>query len=186
MINELKLCRKCNESKPLSEFGMRLRPNRKTKICFQCKNCHAKQQKQWRDSHPEQHKAAVKKWHENNRPMLVQKGRRRIFRRFGLSIEQAMKILEIQENKCANPGCRVPLIWGKSRNGAALDHNHATNKMRGFLCNGCNVTLGFARDNPLVLEGLIRYLEIYDAEVFDRQTHEGISAQPERSLGHTQ
>lgn len=39
------------------------------------------------------------------------------------------------------------------------DHDHATGKFRGWLCNGCNVALGNVYDNPETLRKLADYLE---------------------------
>ena len=41
----------------------------------------------------------------------------------------------------------------------SLDHCHTTNKNRGWLCASCNVTLGFAKDNPETLRKLANYLD---------------------------
>src|SRR4029077_2479028 len=42
------------------------------------------------------------------------------------------------------------------------DHNHQTGKIRGRLCNACNMALGFVRDDPKRLRALITYLERTD------------------------
>jgi hypothetical protein len=39
-----------------------------------------------------------------------------------------------------------------------MDHNHKTGKMRGWLCDKCNVTLGRVDDSPKILLALIKYL----------------------------
>ena len=39
-----------------------------------------------------------------------------------------------------------------------LDHNHTTGKFRGWICNHCNSSLGFARDNVDTLYKMINYL----------------------------
>ena len=39
-----------------------------------------------------------------------------------------------------------------------VDHDHATNRYRGLLCQKCNSILGLADDNTEVLMGLIAYL----------------------------
>ena len=39
-----------------------------------------------------------------------------------------------------------------------FDHCHGSKKFRGWLCNGCNVILGYANDSPEILKKLIRYL----------------------------
>lgn len=40
-----------------------------------------------------------------------------------------------------------------------IDHDHATGKIRGLLCQGCNTALGYVKDNPLILRALALYLE---------------------------
>ena len=40
-----------------------------------------------------------------------------------------------------------------------FDHNHATNKFRGWLCHKCNMILGCANDSPAILRKLAAYLE---------------------------
>lgn len=39
------------------------------------------------------------------------------------------------------------------------DHDHATNKFRGWICHKCNATLGFIDDNIQTLELMIQYLK---------------------------
>lgn len=40
-----------------------------------------------------------------------------------------------------------------------LDHCHKTGKLRGMLCSLCNMALGSAKDDIVVLESLINYLK---------------------------
>lgn len=39
-----------------------------------------------------------------------------------------------------------------------VDHDHKTNKVRGILCNNCNLGIGHFKDNPLLLEFASQYL----------------------------
>lgn len=47
----------------------------------------------------------------------------------------------------------------KFTNKWVLDHDHDTNKFRGWLCNTCNVAIGKFNDDPSVLKRAIQYLE---------------------------
>ena len=40
-----------------------------------------------------------------------------------------------------------------------LDHDHATNEFRGWLCNNCNSGLGMFKDSVYLLDQAIRYLK---------------------------
>lgn len=42
----------------------------------------------------------------------------------------------------------------------AVDHCHATGKVRGLLCNACNRAIGFLRDDPKTARALADYLEL--------------------------
>ena len=50
---------------------------------------------------------------------------------------------------------------GVSTNGRriAVDHDHATGRVRGFLCNGCNIAIGMVKEDPDRLRRLAEYLE---------------------------
>ena len=39
-----------------------------------------------------------------------------------------------------------------------LDHNHNTGKFRAFICNLCNSILGFSKDNDVLLNEMILYI----------------------------
>ena len=39
-----------------------------------------------------------------------------------------------------------------------LDHDHATNKFRGWLCRRCNLTLGLVKDSKELLNKMVEYL----------------------------
>lgn len=95
-----------------------------------------------------------------------QDARRRYWAKtWGLTVQEFAILLIAQDNKCA--ACHVAL---KENTGyatgarACLDHNHATGQRRAILCNGCNLAIGYAREEPARLRALAAYLESYASE----------------------
>ncbi len=93
-------------------------------------------QKQFRLLHPEKIRA------QNRR------------RYYGLSPAVFEELRQKQEGKCAV--CSNALVTGR---GTQVDHCHSTGKVRGLVCQGCNLVLGFSEDNPETLRSAIEYLE---------------------------
>lgn len=123
--------------------------------------------REWRKSHPESVRATTEKGkaakaaqraqarvdnpdHARTRDALNNLNRK--LRRFGLTREQY--------NDLAARGCRCcggPPVGG--RNYFSLDHDHATGKFRGLLCNLCNTALGLLKEDPERIEKLNIYAE---------------------------
>jgi len=51
-----------------------------------------------------------------------------------------------------------------------FDHCHNTGKFRGWICEQCNVLLGFAKDDIVRLQSLISYLQKFHAERLNEET----------------
>lgn len=69
---------------------------------------------------------------------------------YGFSKEEAEAFAQNNIGKCQI--CKV-----KSK--LFVDHCHTTGKIRGFVCNSCNLILGFAKDNSNTLKAAAEYLE---------------------------
>lgn len=85
--------------------------------------------------------------------------RRNLLKRYGLTLEQFDAILTSQGNTCAicqSPDPRHVTGW-------RVDHNHTTGKVRGILCNHCNVAIGQVGENADTLFKIAVYLKVHDA-----------------------
>ena len=136
-------CKSCKEIKP-REYFVDLRDS------FSCRNCRNANTRQWQAENPNRVKAAQKKHQSTpeyrakknkrqkekyaNRPDIREKIiERNLIRKFGITLaEYELKKLE-QGSRCAICGCEGEL---------ELDHNHATDQVRDFLCSGCNSGIG--------------------------------------------
>ncbi|MGZ5095548.1 MAG: endonuclease VII domain-containing protein [Burkholderiales bacterium] len=98
---------------------------------------------------PERLKEYNKQYYADNRDAA----RNRHFKsRYGITLEERDAMLAAQEGCCA--ACRTALSdkW-------VIDHCHTTGRIRGLLCQPCNLILGHARDSTEKLRCLIVYLE---------------------------
>lgn len=73
---------------------------------------------------------------------------------YGIDAEDWARLYNTQDGKCA--GCQKRLLFDRTTH---VDHCHATGKVRGLLCAGCNSSLGHAKDKPETLRALALYVE---------------------------
>lgn len=73
--------------------------------------------------------------------------------RFGLSPEDYEKMRADQKDLCSICGQPDP------RQRLAVDHDHATGKIRALLCESCNQALGKMKDSPALLRAAADYIE---------------------------
>lgn len=137
ILNEVitKRCSKCKRALPATaEFFYK---NRKLKhgLDYWCKTCKKKYDKIY-------HK----------------------LKNFNISIKDFEKLLEEQNQRCAICGRNFNELFRKYNNKTTvrtprIDHDHKTGKIRGILCNRCNMLLGRCVDNPYILIKAVNYLE---------------------------
>jgi hypothetical protein len=75
---------------------------------------------------------------------------------YGISLEQYDDLWIEQAGMCAICHTTNPLGAGKE---FAVDHDHATGKVRGLLCQLCNQGIGHFKDSPALLRTGATYLE---------------------------
>jgi len=137
----LKRCCRCLEIRPVDKFSQR-KTTRKAHLAGEvlsyCKECLCAIRKEKQG--PEAH------WYNT----------------YGLAPEDVRAMKQEQDFKCAIC-CEAPK---PSRGGYYewyVDHDHKTNKVRGLVCQHCNTMLGFAKDNPEILEAGAKYLRNHGA-----------------------
>lgn len=122
-------------------------------------------------ANPDKAKQTFSRWQKRNRDKLNEYQRawrkknldkcrnHEMTKRYGITLDQYNDMLQMQDNTCAV--CKQPEIT--VRRGAviplAVDHDHATGKVRALLCRGCNTAIGCAGENPEVLRQLATYVE---------------------------
>lgn len=120
-------------------------------------------QKEERKSYTQQYYAKNKvrlreyqrEWRKNNpRKFRPEYAHEFNLRKFGLSVKDYASLLAKQNGVCAI--CQKP---DKDNIRLAVDHCHATGRIRGLLCSNCNIALGNFYDNVDSLKAAISYLE---------------------------
>ena len=120
----------------------------------------------WKREHPSEYEDAMarrknkmKAHPELQEKVALQQRKSHYKKKYGITLEQKEQRIVVQNRRCANPGCQTETPGKK---GFATDHSHVTGKLRGELCNRCNVALGMVNDSAAVLDGLVRYLKFYE------------------------
>jgi hypothetical protein len=72
---------------------------------------------------------------------------------YGITLDDYNRMYELQSGVCMI--CKKKETNGKR---LAIDHDHDTGKVRGLLCNHCNIGLGKFFDNPQLLQSAINYI----------------------------
>ena len=140
----MKKCTICKKQKLLTDF-YRSKRNKDGRV-GQCKSCRNKAAKEWLKANP---------WWEKHRYQQTKEQNRfkHLLRKYGITKDEYEHLLVQQKGRCA--------ICNEEPKGRplAVDHNHATDAVRGLLCGKCNRALGELRDNISLFKRAICYLK---------------------------
>lgn len=137
----MKLCKTCNTTKTIESFAKR--PGTPDGLRQQCRDCVNKKARE-NPNRGAWHKKNIEKVKKNNRAALLK-------RHYGMSLEDYNKMYTTQKGVCK--------ICSEHDEKLVVDHCHKTGKIRGLLCNSCNLGLGAFRDSVKSLKNAIKYLE---------------------------
>ena len=151
MYVKLKQCSNCKKCSEISRFSFN--PNTLDKKASWCRKCGNAGNAAYYKNNKESCDNRTRKWQssENNKHILRQ---RRLIKEFNITQEEYVSMLESQGNCCAI--CKTPASNFEKR--MAIDHCHRTGKIRGILCNSCNLGLGCFKDSLDYLDKAIMYL----------------------------
>jgi len=125
------------------------------KKCSKCENIKKKtafnNKKQSKDGKHGWCRECVKIYYSSE-DQITKRRERDYLRKYNITLVDYDYMLEEQGHECAICGTE-PF---KER--FKVDHCHTTGRVRGLLCNHCNLMLGHAQDNKEVLNKAIRYL----------------------------
>jgi hypothetical protein len=165
-------CKTCKELLPDENFYA----NKKTKSGkqYHCKQCSHINLKEWRKKNPEKLSAINRRKYQKNKEKLKEaaKGRYENYRQdpafkeryrkqriksvYGMTWETYCGWVAWQGNRCAI--CRVEFDREDWKRRPNVDHCHETGRVRGVLCNKCNIGLGAFNDQAEHLLNAERYL----------------------------
>lgn len=143
---ETKVCSKCNQEKLATReffpFSARAKDN---KLAGHCLTCDYSYRRAW-----------CKNTKERDKYKRILKGSRAEGRRSNhiplcISAEELRTFVSTHSGICD--------MWPCSEKAEAFDHDHATGKLRGWLCQIHNRSLGGFRDSVVELRAAIAYLE---------------------------
>ena len=136
----MKECSRCGIEKPKTEFHKHsVKPSGTVVLRSWCKKCKNKQSQK-----------------ETKELQSTDEGRKQkyywqIKSKYGLSREEYDAMLENQGGGCA--------ICGDTSSKLCVDHCHSSGKVRGILCDDCNLSLGKMGDDANRLRKAANYLE---------------------------
>lgn len=109
-------------------------------------------------------KLSVNQWKLKNKDLnLFHKQKYNLKKRYGLSWDNFVLLFEQQNKQCKICDVVLSLDFKNKNKFPHVDHCHNTGKIRGLLCNTCNVGLGSFKDNKNLLLKASEYLNDFNA-----------------------
>ncbi len=156
----MKICTKCKQELNLELFSK----NKVSKdgYSWHCKKCLAANRREYRDKNKDKANKYAKEYRRKH-PEKYRSSQMKSL--YGINLEQYNKMFEKQKGLCAI--CGLPETHKNMHGvkGISLDHNHHSKKVRGLLCNNCNLGIGQLKVDTfgaLNLQKAIKYLKLYE------------------------
>lgn len=145
-IREMKRCASCHATKSAKQFF-----SRGVGLHSYCRACARQKtrvsQKRHAARHPEKVKAAKRQFRMRWPYKSLEY---RLKHQYALTLFQFNELLLLQQNRCK--------ICKEFMRPPCVDHCHTTGRVRGLLCDACNVGLGRFKDSMEILVAAIQHL----------------------------
>lgn len=114
--------------------------------------------KRYRERHPERSREASRLGQQRYREQYPERSSASLWasslrRNYGIGPDEFDALLSKQNGRCAICGTDDP---GTRK--FNVDHDHETGKIRGILCQRCNLAIGHFKDNLDIMENAMRYV----------------------------
>lgn len=161
-------CTVCGAIKPLEEFGKH--PKGLMGRLGWCKDCGNAKARERYNRDPKHYcgkrRESKREYDQRRYAEMLARGERPkkdpikaknsyLLRNYGITYEDYLQLLEGQDHKCAICGT---MESDRKDGDLVVDHCHASGKVRGMLCQKCNLMLGNANDLVGTLEQAVIYL----------------------------
>lgn len=113
-----------------------------------CRKCNYAVSRSWKSAHPE-------KRHESYRRRRLTYVNRFMKRQYGITLVDYFRMLREQHGLCIC--CWSPSSTEKDFS-LVVDHCHDTGRVRGLICNSCNLAIGHLANSPERADSLAEYL----------------------------
>jgi hypothetical protein len=132
-------CHHCSTERCLADFRRIDRGDRPPVYRRVCRSCDRQRERERHKRNPEQRRRHA---------------RQSRCRKYGITLGDYERMLAEQHGRCSICG----ESFGNSRRGLAIDHDHASGRVRGLVHSQCNVMIAMAKEQPLRLYHGIAYL----------------------------
>lgn len=173
----MKVCSRCQSTKPLNEFYVRKSGARAGEVLSACAECYKKanllkdrelvrkwcreSKSRWRKKNPEEAKKRLREFYAKDpkryRKQCREWARNKALKKLGLTRSDFEYMMNSQQEKCA-----ICLKKFQKHRGACVDHCHSSGKVRELLCHNCNLGLGHFKDSVASLRQAIQYLQKHE------------------------
>lgn len=162
-----KKCGYCGEILPAANFHVRSQHS--SGLSYACRKCAAAYSAHYAQENRVEYLARRKAWYDRNREAAATDAQERYWKNYGrnreyawrnahgieLSWDDYLALRETQDAKCGI--CQRS--EGDLAKNLAVDHDHETGRIRGLLCDDCNIAIGRFKDSPELLRRALNYLK---------------------------